>query len=888
MNILTSFTLKTMKTYRKWTIVTVIGALLSTMLLTSVTTLAYSLLQMLISNEIEYAGRWTVCFNNVPEKDLSSLLEDLSPSQIGIIRELGFANLEGTSNKGKPYLMVSEFDANSLRMMGVDLVEGRLPATDREIVLPDEIRNTSGLSFSIGDRLSLDLGQRVMANGIAIWSNEYYGASYTYYDEVGQQITVGPEELRYIFSKEYTVVGFIETPVGEESWSAGYRGITIPSESGTATPSLAINLFSFIDNPDFLYDERITDIAYTYGYEDGTFYVNGEYLNLLGVFNYGGIANFIYSAVIFILLTVLFSSFFLIYNSFSISVAERTRHLGLLATAGATSKQLRSYVFREGMFVAFVGIPLGVGAGLATIAALLWFAEPMFLAAGDWSEMKLRLLVHPLLLAVICIVEMATLMLSSLLPAFRAAKIRPIEAVRQSMPAKRKFRMPHIWEHLSKPFGIEAVLATKSYYRNRSRYRATTISLVIGMLLFLTVSAYLDYEQMMLDSFGYSDNASISLMIDGISDAEQENIQKKILSIPDVDSAALIYQTYLNLYLPEERFTEIARTSSWDFEYLSLMLHIMNDEAFHDYALSQGVDPNLCLDPLNPGGIFINFVEEYDYEQMRIISGEVLDISPGEKLPISFMSMTYDYEHTFEDYADLPENQKQAFTAVAISHESPIGLEYQYFGSPTMVIPLSLYKGMAENADESVATNLYLPSIYIATDRSKDVEENIRTMLTTIPSSQVYLINMSTARESDEQVAVITKLLSFGFISLVSVICLANLINTVTTTTTLRRKEYAMLRSVGMSQKSFNRMIRLESIFVGLRVLIFGIPISIGLDLLLFYLQSYNNLFSFRIPVVQYVIVVVMIFVLIFATMSFSIAQIHRENIIDALKSDEE
>jgi len=888
MNILTSFTLKTMKTYRKWTIVTVIGALLSTMLLTSVTTLAYSLLQMLISNEIEYAGRWTVCFNNVPEKDLSSLREDLSPSEISIIRELGFARLEGTTNQGKPYLMVSEFDENALDMLGVALVEGRLPTNDSEIVLPDEIRNTSGRSFSIGDRLRLDMGQRIAEDGTAILANDYYGSSYNYLDETGQQVTIDPEELHHHFSKEYTVVGFIETPVGEESWSAGYRGITVPSSSGATTPFLSIQLYSFITNPDFLYDERITDIADTYGYEGGTFYVNGEYLNLLGVFNYGGIANFIYTAVIFILLVVLLSSFFLIYNSFSISVAERTRHLGLLATAGATSKQLRSYVFRESILVGLVGIPLGIGAGMVTVAGLLWIAEPIFLAAGDWNEMKLRLLVNPLLLVLIAVVELSTLLLSSLIPAIRASRIRPIDAVRQSAPARRRFRMSRVLEWLSRPFGIEAILATKSYYRNRARYRATTISLVIGMMLFLTVSAYLDYEQMMLESFGYYDNASISLLIDGISDAEQVNIQKKILSIPEVDDAALVYQNYLNLYLPEEKFTEVARTSSWDFNYVTLTLHIVSDEAFQSYATSLGVDPALCQDPENPGGIFINFVEEYNYEQMRILSGEVLAISPGDKLPVAFSSAMTGYEHTPEDYDDLPENQRIAFTAVAITRENPIGLEFQYFGSPTLVIPKSLYDGVAERTDDDLDTDLYLPSIYVVTEKSKVVEEDIRTMLKTIPSSQVYITNLSTARESDRQVTVITKLLSFGFISLVSVICLANLINTVTTTTTLRRKEYAMLRSVGMSQKSFNRMIRLESIFVGLRVLIFGIPISIGVNYLLFYLQSYNNLLSFRIPVAQYVMVVLLIFVLIFATMSFSISQIHRENIIDALKSDEE
>ena len=126
----------------------------------------------------------------------------------------------------------------------------------------------------------------------------------------------------------------------------------------------------------------------------------------------------------------------------------------------------------------------------------------------------------------------------------------------------------------------------------------------------------------------------------------------------------------------------------------------------------------------------------------------------------------------------------------------------------------------------------------------------------------------------------------YGFIAVITLIGITNIFNTITTTMKLRSKEFAMLKSVGMTKKEFNRMIRLESIFYGMKALIIGIPIGIALSYLI-YMAFLNSIeVPYAMPIRAIIISIIFVLVLISIIMKFSINKINKQNIIETIRND--
>jgi putative ABC transport system permease protein len=114
----------------------------------------------------------------------------------------------------------------------------------------------------------------------------------------------------------------------------------------------------------------------------------------------------------------------------------------------------------------------------------------------------------------------------------------------------------------------------------------------------------------------------------------------------------------------------------------------------------------------------------------------------------------------------------------------------------------------------------------------------------------------------------------------------ANIINTISTSITLRKREFAMLKSVGITPKGFNKMLSYESIFYGLKSLLYGLPISIAVMYLMHRVLYSTFRFPFAIPVVSLIVVIVSVFIIVGTAMLYSSSKVRKENIIDALKQE--
>lgn len=127
---------------------------------------------------------------------------------------------------------------------------------------------------------------------------------------------------------------------------------------------------------------------------------------------------------------------------------------------------------------------------------------------------------------------------------------------------------------------------------------------------------------------------------------------------------------------------------------------------------------------------------------------------------------------------------------------------------------------------------------------------------------------------------------TYAFLALITAICIANIINTISTSITLRKREFAMLKSVGITPGSFNRMLNYESIFYGIKALIYGIPISIAVMYLVYRSLMENFDFAFSLPLTSIGIVIVSVFLIVGSAMLYSSSKVRKENIIDALRQE--
>src|SRR5690625_1222945 len=168
------------------------------------------------------------------------------------------------------------------------------------------------------------------------------------------------------------------------------------------------------------------------------------------------------------MIIIIIESVSLIYNAFAISFSERSQHLGMLLSVGATKKQKRNSVFFEGMVIGLISIPLGIISGLVGIGITFYFINSLIQDSFGLTE-KLTVTITPLSITVACAVSLLTIFISSYIPARRASKVSAIDAIRQTMDVKMTSKRVKTSRFVRKIFGIEAEFGLKNLKRKIGR-----------------------------------------------------------------------------------------------------------------------------------------------------------------------------------------------------------------------------------------------------------------------------------------------------------------------------------------------------------------------------------------------------------------------------------
>ncbi|MRN56368.1 ABC transporter permease [Paenibacillus monticola] len=855
MNIFNKVTLQSMKKSRTRTIVTIIGVVLSAAMITAVATFGTSLLNFLVNGSVVKYGGWHVEFLDVNSTFVQERAHDNGVANTVGFENIGYATLDGGKSPEKPYLFIAGFSEEAFNTLPITLVSGRLPKNSGEILVPGHVAAKGGVRFRVGDTLSLAVGSRM--NG-----NKNLGQHTPYIS--------GKETLVPKATRTYTVVGICERPGFEEHSAPGYTLITKADPQDKAD---SFSIFVTLKNPRGV-QAYASSTAGTEAYV-----LNDNVLRFMGVSDNKLFNTLLYTVGGIMVAIIMVGSIFLIYNSFNISLNERTRQFGILSSVGATPRQLRNSVLFEGLCIGAIGIPIGVMVGIGSIRLVI----PI--VAGNFkniipSTVPLTLSVCVPAIVAAAAVSLVTILISAYIPARKAANTPVMESIRQTNEVKTESKAVKTSKLAQRIYGLEGTLALKNFKRNKKRYRSIVLSLVLSVVLFVSGSAFGTTLKRLAERSIMDFDYDIVFTTQDMDDSEMFPLYDKLKTADGV---------YKSSYQAIFAYSGTVKTSDFSDRYREYAGSHSPDQTVHLPMDIQFIEDSEYLRFIKKLGLSAEEYTGKDAKMIAVAKKRVNNKDGSEAFDMfASRSMTFSVAPETNDKPKREQGQSINITFVdtyPVDPLKPLNQSSEKKSYVFMVVAPYSLKEKFQTPD----THASIGVSFLSKNPSQSVAK-METMIQDAGITSAYTLqNVYTVVEQYRSLTFVIDVFTYVFVIMISLIAVANVFNTISTNIMLRRREIAMLRSVGMSERDFQKMMNFECVFYGMRTLLFGLPIA-GISSWLIYkgfvAAERTDNFDFVFPWGSMAISVFSVLFIVFITMLYAISKIKRENIIDALRDD--
>ena len=849
MKILNELTIKNLKLNRKRTIVTIIGIILSTALMVGIGLLFSTFQDYMIEEVKNYSGSYHALYSGISSQSLEKLENDDEVTYF-YEKTVGFSSID-TENEYKPYLYIVE--VNKSYFDELKLLEGRFPENDSELVISSHISSNGGVNYVVGDTISLDYGYREF-DGEKIYINDAF---------------IEGESLVVTDSRDYTIVGIVDRSNYEDYSASGYSVFTLNEKAEGD-----INLYTVFNKKSRII-KQAQDLAREINYDENSIVYNSALLTLYGESGYSNIKSSMVGMLVIMLSLVSIGCIIVIYNSFAISVMERKKEFGLLSSVGTTRKQLSHMVFFEALIVGAVGIVHGIVGAYIGIGVVVAIINNLI---GDILEYKLRLVTNFTFIIVPVIFMILVIFISSIIPSRRASKVSPIEAIRQNDDIKINKKAIKTGKLVNKLFGIEGEIALKNIKRNKKKYRVTIISLFISIVLFISFSSYMDYT---LNTAGnvigqYPYDITINYFEE--SDIVKQKINE-IVNSSDVDD----YVKYGVAVVPIKRtvnytkeFKEYAKNRFMDsydelfeedkYDYISFV--ILDDDSYDAYKKEIGLSEDKVILFNNYKGVTYSNDKRINYD---------IPVIDDENVTLSICDVPSSNDGVINEDVDnyCRKNVNNVFITEKSHYLMP---ELASYDSYKIVVNERIFNTIVKDVDIQIYTVNIVSDNYSSIDK---LGEELN------KQENVYYTNIKEDTKMERNLILTIKILMYGFIALVTLIGITSVFNTISTSMALRKKEFAILRSIGLTRSGFNRILFFESLFFGLKSLLYALPVSFGVIILIHLsLSSMMSSGGIMIPWSSVIFAIIMVFVIVLLTMIYSSNKIKKHNILEQIREE--
>ena len=883
MQILNRLTIRNLKLNKRRTIVTIIGIILATALLTAVATMAVSLKESVTLRSKKVDGDFHLLLYDMTDKEKESVINNRQVESYYETHEVGYGVLDGCVNDSKPYVYIEALDSDTFEKAEINVTSGRLPEDDSEIVISSHIKTNGGVKYNLGDKITFDIGDRTY-NGKKLYQNDTYRED---------------EQLEAKQTKTYKVVGICDRlPYGEEPRTApGYSVITLANKADTSLNKsdiyLRFNKKALKDRYDLTADILGVDKTLFNKLNSGkledkeiqtlksqldkthSYYINNSLIKYEAF--YDSSVAFVYNMAAVVMVIIIITSAVCISNSFAISINQKTKQYGMLASIGATPRQIRKNVFFEAAFMGVIGIVAGIGGGLSASYILVVLSNKMLI---DTFE----IVYAPSLLGVLLSIVLAivTIVLSALVPAIRASRMSPIMAINHSEDIKIKSKSLKTPKLIGKVWGEGGVLAYKNMKRNKRKYRVITISIALSVSTFIALYGFMSLLTESVNRYA-NDKIDLRVYMSSYKSMSVDEANKKVsnivnrinneTNITDFTFARGFYASLKDEPKYSSDYKEVNKYEAGLSENTGYYISIISlgNEEYEKYIKKLGISKETA----QSGGILVDNTYQYINNGNNVKYFNVYDgYKAGDVL--TYRIDTSNSSKSLDNSKSSDDTTFYDIKIVALSNERPFGYENAYTSYGYLIVSDDYMNQFNPgDIDCSVLLNINCDD----PDKAQDI------LVNEFDIGKNNIVNAAQERRNNENLILTIKIFLYGFIAVVSLIGITNIFNTVTTGMELRGKEFAMLQSIGMTKREFDKMIRMESVFYGSKALIIGVVSGTLLSYVI-YIAAGESQLRYVFPLQAIVIAVVVVIILLLGIMKYSIVQIRKQNIIETIRNE--
>lgn len=857
MKIINKLTWRHLWVNRRRTVITLFGIIISVAMVTAVFTSVGSLMRSLSDITASYDGAWHAQYMNLQDKDVQTLSKQKNVKTIGLLADIGQMDCNTKEDSGRNETSIIAGNQNLFAINKMKPAAGRLPNNTRELMVTKSYLQRNKLNWKVGDTVTVQT------------------ASYP----TGAQEAEATGGEPIVENRTFTICGILEVQNQLTGMNSAFCGMDDTVAGGYTAQVQFSNLGSNTPKDIKAAAKAVYGKAVNSDWSD-LYTIHTDYLMYNGVQMSDGITRALYGFVAVILLIIILASVFMIYDSFAVSYQQRARYLGMLASVGATRVQKRGSVYFEGFILGCIGIPIGILCGIGGIAVTLRalsdsFMKTVMVATGD--SIRLHAVVDWKIIVFSVLISALTIFISAWIPAHRASKITPIEALRQTNTVKvkkaKKLKTSRLRQKL---FGFEDVLAVKNYKRNAKRSRTVVFALAVSVILFLSTANFTgmltnaldnEYDGMSFDVYESVNSSNGPLSVDLV-----EKLNKEVSRMPGIESMRICADNEMMVDGLDKQLTAEAKKANMD---RSVYVLGVDNDTFAALAKEAGIDPSVCQDDKIPTGILINRVHVATEKKQSLVLNPLQGSLAGQTLTGSMVGYNSEGNELYAKY-----------TAKVAAQMNKEASNLGSFMHPTLVVPMHSYLVHFPSVLAKGNTVSYARYYITAQDHDR-VYTQVSDLLSDTKGISHTGYDAAAQAETMRALRIVVMTFGYGFITLITLISVMNIINTISSGMEERRREFAMIKSVGMTPRSFKKSIYLENIRYGVMALVWGLPVSLGLDFLMYKILGSSFDYGYTFRWYYYLAAALAVFAVIGVALLYALDKIKKDNIIETLKRDD-
>lgn len=809
-----------MRHYKSKNILIGIAIILTTLLLFVIPSIGKDMVEVNFAVINKIYPTWHALYRNVDESTVMKLAAHHDVKTYGLRSDAGYMNLEDAT------VSMMYMDRTGMELYKVKLKEGQLPQKENDIVVSKGILEALGQNGKIGDTIT-----------------------------VPYQI-LKDDGLDYTKEKDFRICGFLadnESSKEQKQYtslvSEAFLKAEIPVEQVKYRFLLQVNGQKGNTTAD--YTETIQNIARQFGISEDDMNINKEYLA----------ANYVDPAtipvIVGIMLIVVLAGIITIYSVYYVSMNQRVREFGKLKAIGATKRQLRQIVLREGMGVALFAIPIGLLIGTVAVkVVLLQFVEHakdsnvlITEAYKVVAKGEVQLYYWWIYLLAIA-VTLCTVYLSLMKPMRMAAKVSEIEAMRYQGGSKRQKSSRKGYQFLN-----IGRLTKRNLAENKKKSTITIVSMAVTGIFVMMVATVLSCANPM--------------------ESAKSSIVGQYEISPIVESG--------NKEHPEYEWAEVQKNNPLN-EGLKQQIEELDGVERVDVFTALKVSGGPFEEKI--GTEFINGVPEEYAEELKkgITEGNVTyeELKSGDKVILDRALLHW--------YPDIKVGDKLKLNIHdgdnTFQKEIEVAAIGEYGSGLTNYNCLIMAK---EGAEKLTINN---SSSYFQVIADKDYDEALEASLQAIVDGSGRLQMRTWKNEYDtwENAIQMTRGACYAFIIILAAISIMNLINTMINSVHVRKKELGMMQAIGMSDRQLMKMLQLEGIFytVGTLIISIGVGSLAGYPLFLYAKRTgMFDISTYHYPVPAAIIIILTLFVIQMLLAIFIAKSVRKDSLIERIRFSE-